>query len=219
MDQNVIYNIFLFIFIPLLLTLFFGDIKSKKIFGFLIIGISVCLLASELNSIILSLLGRDFFYYSTTISPIIEEVLKSIPLVFTIFVIYDEPDISDCLSLGLSVGIGFAIFENIVLYFQNGTTESVLWALARGLGAGLMHGICSGAMGFGGCFIKKFGKNHFYGLVGILTTIIIYHGFYNLLVQSEKFKIFGVLLPVITSIIFIPINRIYYKKSQQSDNA
>lgn len=215
MDQNVIYNIFLFIFIPLLLTLLFADKKSKKIFGFLLIGISLCLLASELNSVLLSLLGRDFFYYSTTISPIVEEILKAIPLLFTIFVIYDEPDIRDCLSLGLAIGIGFSIFENIVLYFQSGVTESMLWALARGVGAGLMHGICSGAMGFGICFVKKYGKSRLYGLVGILTSTVIYHGFYNLLVQSEQFKIFGILLPIITSVVFIPINSMYSKKEEK----
>ncbi len=210
MESNVIYNIFLFIVIPLLLTLGFADRKSKKIFGFLIIGITVCLLASELNNIIMNSINKEFLYYSTTVSPIVEELLKAIPLIFSIFFIMDEPTTKECMSIGLAIGVGFAIFENIVIYFQNGTEQALLWSFARGIGAGFMHGLCGGALGFGICFVKNIKKGYFFGLIGIISAIIIYHGLYNLLVQSVMLKYVGILLPITTVAFLIPINHAYH---------
>lgn len=219
MDENVIYNVFLFIVIPLMMTLAFADKKSKLIFGFLIIGISVCLLASETNSLIFRCINKDFFYYSTTISPMVEELLKAFPLIFTLFFIYDNPTPKTSTSIGLAIGVGFAVFENIILYFQNGADQSILWSLARGVGAGMMHGLCGGALGFGICFIRNYGKGYFFGLVGILSTIMIYHGVYNLLVQTDELRIYGILLPVVTAVFFTPLNIAYEKKkNSQTDS-
>lgn len=218
MGGNVIYNVFLFIVIPLLMTLFFADKKSKLIFGFLIIGISVCLLASETNSAIFSYINKDFFYYSTTISPMVEELLKSVPLIFTLFFIYDNPTPKTSVSIGLAIGVGFAIFENIILYFQNGADQTILWSLARGIGAGMMHGLCGGALGFGICFIKNYRKGYFFGIIGILSTIMIYHGVYNLLVQTEELKILGILLPVVTVAFLVPLNIAYERRKNLNEN-
>jgi len=214
MDETLIYNIFIFVIVPLLLTLFFGDKKTKIIFGFLVIGIAVCLLASEINNVLLGIIDKDFEYYSITISPMVEELLKAIPLIFTIFFIYDEPKFKYCISYGMAIGVGFAIFENIILYFQGGSNQTILWSLARGFGAGLMHGICGGALGFGIALIKGIKRGYFYGLFGIITSIIIYHGLFNLLVQSENdlVKYFGIALPVITVCFLLPIRHSFKNK-------
>lgn len=215
MDENMIYNVFVFIVTPLLLTIAFADKKSKPIFGFLIIGIAICLLASEVNALIFESVNTDYFYFSTTFSPMIEELLKAIPLLFTIFFIMDNPNVKRCISLGLAVGVGFAIFENIVVYIQSDMTQTILISFARGIGAGLMHGICGGILGFTICFVKNYGKGYFFGLIGVLTTVMIYHGIYNVLVQSDHI-IFGLLLPAVTAV-FIFLGSHFYNKKKNSE--
>lgn len=217
MDENMIYNVFVFIVTPLLLTIAFADKKSKPIFGFLIIGIAICLLASEVNALIYGSVNTDYFYFSTTFSPMVEELLKAIPLLFTIFFIMDKPDAKRCISLGLAVGVGFAIFENIIIFIQSGMSQSILISFARGIGAGLVHGICGGILGFAICFVKNYKRGYFFGIVGVLTTVMIYHGIYNVLVQSD-YIIWGLILPVLTAVLLLVCNQLYVKKIKQSES-
>jgi RsiW-degrading membrane proteinase PrsW (M82 family) len=101
----------------------------------------------------------------------------------------------------MATGIGFAILENAYYLIVNYETFSVLSALVRGFGTGLMHGMCTLLVGFGISFIRKRRKLFAVGTFALLSTAITYHSMFNMLVQS-KHPIFGALLPLVTYLPF-----------------
>ena len=66
----------------------------------------------------------------------------------------------------------------------------------------MMHGICTAAVGYGMSFVKKRKKLFYCGTFALLMMAIIYHGIFNMLVQSEDLKYFGFVLPLAT---YIPV--------------
>lgn len=80
------YILFISIVTPLLLTLLVLSGKSKLVVGYLIIGMFVSLFVSELNTLILNAVDKDIIYVSTTITPVTEEILKSLPILLYAFV-------------------------------------------------------------------------------------------------------------------------------------
>ncbi|MBO7519628.1 MAG: hypothetical protein J6T73_02520, partial [Clostridia bacterium] len=50
--------------------------------GYMLIGIFVSLFVSELNTILLGLFNNDILYVTTTITPISEEIVKALPVLF-----------------------------------------------------------------------------------------------------------------------------------------
>ena len=84
----------------------------------------------------------------------------------------------------------------------------ILWVLIRGLGSGLVHGICTVMVGYGLSYIRKSRKLSRTGTYALLTLAIIYHAIYNLLVQSPL-QYAGILLPLAT---YIPAILLLRKK-------
>ena len=115
----------------------------------------------------------------------------------------------------MSLGVGFALLENayFLLSYDN---FGMLIAIIRAFGAGLMHGMCTLLVGVGISFVKKKSKMFAVGTFGLLSTAIVYHGIYNILIQSE-FSIVGALLPIATYIPFL-IWRLRIKQETQTDN-
>ena len=101
----------------------------------------------------------------------------------------------------MAVGIGFAVLEN-AYYLLNDASFNMIDAVVRAFGAGLMHGMCTLLVGIGISFVKKKRKLFAVGTFGLLSTAIVYHGIYNILIQSE-FSIVGALLPIATYIPFL----------------
>ena len=150
----------------------------------------------------------DILRYSTAISPIIEELLKAIPIIcFAIF--YAEKD-DEILPLAFAIGIGFAILESVVIYCDNMDYATISWAIIRGFGASLMHSVCTAMIAIGINYVINKKGNLFKGIVGLFALAIIYHGIFNAFVQS-KFSFIALLLPLL---LFIPINIIEYKKKK-----
>lgn len=207
--DNLIYSIFFFIIIPMLLMIGFTEKKQKATVFFITVGITTCLVASELNTFILKATDTDYFYYTVTFSPMVEELLKTIPLIYTVFFFVEKPIKEKLVTWGFAIGVGFAIFENIIIFFQNGASESVLWGISRGIGASLVHGLCTGAVGMGLCFIKDFKKPYFFGIFSLVSFAAIYHGMYNSMVQSEELIKYGFALPITTYILLYVIYRKY----------
>ena len=64
-----------------------------------------------------------------------------------------------------------------------------------------LHGMCTLMVGVGISFVKKKSKLFAVGTFGLLSTAIVYHGIYNILIQSD-FSLVGALLPIATYIPF-----------------
>jgi len=197
--DNLTYISFIAITVSLALMLPLMEKKLRRLVVFMIAGIFSCLFVSELNNILLGAFHNDIFFVTTTITPITEEIVKMLPILFFAIMVSDER--STLIPISFAVGVGFALLENVVILTQNVENVTILWALVRGFGSGLVHGICTVMVGWGISYIKKRRKFFYCGTFALLSAAIIYHAIYNLLVQSQ-YQYVGILLPTIT---YIPI--------------
>lgn len=184
--------------LPMLLVL--PDKRSRLFLAYLIIGALICLMAGALNSFLLGLFGGDMLYVTTTITPISEEIMKALPVLY--LAIFFEDDRDTLMSASFALGVGFAILEDAVILAQNIETVSMAWAFARVIGAALMHGACTSMIGVGMSYIHKRKKLFFCGTFALLTAAILFHATFNVLVQSV-YHIAAFMLPLSLYIPFI----------------
>ena len=205
--DNLTYIDFIAITVSLALMLPLMERKLRRLVVFMIVGIFACLFVSELNSILLGAFKGDMFFVTTTITPVTEEIVKMLPILFFAVVVTD--DRSTLIPISFAVGVGFALLENVVILTQNVENVTILWALVRGFGSGLVHGICTVMVGWGISYIKKRRKFFYCGTFALLSAAIIYHAVYNLLVQSD-YQYFGILMPIVT---YMPV--IYFLRAKR----
>ena len=204
------YILFLCVVVPLGLMLPMLTGRAKLVMGHMIIGIIVCLFVSELNALILPLFDNDLEYTTTVITPITEEIIKAIPILFYAMVFSDKRETVTMLAFAL--GIGFGMFENMVILVQNIELVTLTWAIIRGFATALMHGICTLSVGFGISFIRKKRKLFYCGTFALLTFAAIYHGIFNMLQTSYKY--IGSFIPIVTYVPIFLLQRIQYQKKR-----
>ena len=197
--DNMIYILFISISIPLLLMALLMEKKTRLPISFMLIGIFVSVFASEVNGLFSKLLFMDMYSRTVIVTPISEEILKALPILYYAIVISDKRE--RLFTASMALGIGFALLEN-AYFLLNSDNFTILIAVIRAFGAGLMHGMCTLLVGVGISFVKKKRKLFAVGTFGLLSTAIVYHGIYNILIQSE-FSIAGALLPIVTYIPFL----------------
>lgn len=197
--DNITYILYICFLIPMLLSLFIMQKKSRLVVAFILTGTTVCLIAGEINNRIYLAVGKDMLYFTTTVSPVTEELLKALPiLLFALFISDNRQKLAQS---AFAVGLGFAIMENMIMITQNLYSVDIKWAIMRGFGASLMHSICTVAVGIGISFVRKRKKLFYCGTLSLLMLAVTYHSIYNTLVMSPQ-KYFGVLLPICT---YIPL--------------
>lgn len=187
--------------------------RSRLLVGYMMIGVFASLFVSELNTLILNLYNGNIVYVTTTITPISEEIVKGLPVLFYAIVFSNSRD--RVMPIAFATGIGFGMFENIVILVQNIENVTISWAIIRGFSTALMHAICTVAIGFGICFIRKRRKLFYCGTFALLTMACIYHGIFNMLVQSN-YRYLGFVLPAVTYIPLLYQQYKYYGKRTQT---
>ncbi len=208
--ENLIYILYICMFVPLLLSLPLIHKTSRRIMVFLLIGISAALFISEINGLMLRLLGYNTPYVTTTVTPVTEEIIKAIPVLIYAFVVSDDQ--KKLIASSFAVGIGFALFENTYILVTSVDAVSIEWAIIRGF-----SGICTATVGYGMSFVKKHKKLFYCGTFALLMISIIYHGIFNMLVQSDSWlKYLGFVLPLTTYIpvVYGLINSVRNKKKE-----
>ena len=206
---ELILILFVCFFIPMVMSLFLIKGESKITLLFMMIGTFVCLFASYINGFAESIsddLTRMQLTYIVT--PVVEEVLKAIPVV--IFVFMFKPAKEHLLNCAMILGIGFSILENAYILASNIEYVTITWAIVRGIGAGLMHGVSTLMVGYGLSYVRVRRKLALTGTYGLLILATMYHACFNLLIQSD-YRFYGILMPIMT---FIPILLILYRKKQ-----
>ena len=196
---NIIYILFVSIFVPILLMTLLVEKKSRLPIMFMLFGIFVSVFASEVNGLFARTLSMDVYSITVVVTPITEELLKALPILYYAIVVSDKKE--TLFTASMAMGIGFAILEN-AFYLLNDSNFSMLHAVIRAFGTGLMHGMCTLLVGVGISFVKKKRKLFAVGTFGLLSTAIVYHGIYNILIQSE-YNVVGALLPIATYIPFV----------------
>ena len=197
--DNLIYILFVAIFVPILLMTCLVEKKARHPLIFVLIGIFVSVFASEVNGVMVDLLPLSTFEVTIIVTPISEEILKALPILF--FATLLSPKKEAVFTAAMAIGIGFAVLEN-AFYMLNDASFNMIDAIVRAFGAGLMHGMCTLLVGVGILFVKKKRKLFVVGTFAMLSTAITYHGIYNMLVQSD-YQIIGYLLPIATYIPFM----------------
>ena len=197
--DNLIYILFVAIFVPILLMTCLVEKKARHPLVFVLIGIFVSVFAAEVNGVMVDLLPLSTFEVTIIVTPISEEILKAIPILFFASIL--SPKKESVFTAAMAIGIGFAVLEN-AFYMLNDTSFNMIDAMVRAFGAGLMHGMCTLLVGVGILFVKKKRKLFVVGTFAMLSTAITYHGIYNMLVQSD-YQIIGYLLPIATYIPFM----------------
>ena len=180
---------------PRSMMLFVFRGRARRILGFLLAGVFMCLFAGEVNGLIRNCTSLQDRFLTVNITPITEETLKALPVVFFAFLM--KPDRQTLLECSLAVGVGFATMENVCLLSDNTAAFSAGLLVARGFGAGMMHGVSTFAVGYSMTVASSDRKLSWTGTVAALSAAIIYHSVYNIMVQSA-YPILGVLLPAAT---------------------
>ena len=197
--DNIIYILFVSISIPIMLMALLVEKKSRLPITFILIGIFISVFASEVNGLLAGMISMDMYSITVIVTPVTEELLKMLPILYYAVVISDKKEI--LFTASMATGIGFAILEN-AFYLLNYPDFTMLSAIIRAFGAGLMHGMCTLLVGVGISFVKKKSKLFAVGTFGLLSTAIVYHGIYNILIQSE-YSMVGAFLPIATYIPFL----------------
>ena len=189
------------------MLMFLLDNRSRLVVGFVMIGMFFCLFASEVNGMIVNTGIFDMTYITTNLTPAVEELMKAFPILFFAAIVSD--DRKTLLSISMAVGIGFAILENAYIMVKSIETVTISWAVVRGIGAGLMHGLCTMGVGLGASFVRKKRMLFVPGTFALLIMAEIYHGCYNLLVQS-RYRYAGILLPGVTYAVILLVMRMNF---------
>ncbi len=196
-----INNVFVCIAAPLLAASFCLGKKYFHPVFFMLTGMGVCLLSAYINTFIAALYQTTAFHAATEISPVIEEVMKLLPLLFYLLIFEPEPEhIKPSI---LSIAAGFATFENICYLVQNGTTNFG-FLLIRGFGTGAMHILCGAVIGYGLIYVWRRTWLKLAGTFGLLGVCIVFHGIYNLLIAyGGRIQYIAYLLPMVIIILSV----------------
>lgn len=206
--DHLIYILAICISAPILLMMIVADKKSRWLLGFMVVGICISVLSAEVNTILKDALNNkmDYFHITTSVTPLSEEILKALPLLFVAVFITDKRQ--KLFTGALAIGVGFAVMENTFILLQNIENVSLLWAMIRGFASGLMHFLCTLMVGVGISMIRKRRKLFFAGTFALLTSATLYHSLFNMLVQST-YMYLGAILPIAT---YIPLAILSYRK-------
>lgn len=197
--DNIIYILLVSVSIPILLMTFIVDKRSRFAVLFMAVGIFISAFASELNGLLLNRLPMDIYEITVVVTPLTEEILKAIPVLYYAIVISDKNE--KLFTAAMAIGVGFAVLEN-AYYMLNYPNFNMMNAIVRAFGSGLMHAMCTLLVGVGISFVRKKRKLFVAGTFGLLATAIVYHGIYNILIQSE-YDMIGAILPIVTYIPFL----------------
>ena len=197
--EDLIYTLFVAISVPIFLMTVLVEKKARFPLIFMLLGIFVSVFASEVNGLLAQVLPMSMYDITVVVTPISEEVLKAIPILYYAMVISDKRE--KLFTASMALGIGFAVLEN-AYYLLNYSDFNMFSAVIRAFGSGLMHGMCTLLVGVGISFFRRKNKLFAVGTFGLLSTVIVYHGVYNILIQS-KYSTVGALLPIATYIPFL----------------
>lgn len=193
--EDLMLSLFICLFIPLAMSLAVLVGKSRELFVFFLSGIFVCLFAGQINGLMLSITNLDSYTLTTSVTPIVEEMAKMIPVLILAFVI--DTDRQTLLECALMVGLGFATMENVYILMSNADAVSITWAFSRGLGSAMLHATTALVVAYGISFCKVRKKTFVTGTYAMLLGAMVIHGIYNMLVQSSKYMHLGLLLPTV----------------------
>lgn len=194
----MVYIIYLCFAVPLVLMLPLLQNQSRWLIGYMLLGATIAVSASEINSVLQVSLNLSSLQVSLQTAPVTEEIMKAVPILM--YAVLKSDERKKLLPLSMAVGIGFAILENTYILISNIQSISIVWALIRGFSTSLTHGMCTFLVGCGILFVKKQKKLFYTGTFGLMAVAITFHATFNLLINS-KWDVWGMVLPIIVYLV------------------
>ena len=130
--QSMIYaeNILLCIAVPLIISLLFVRGEVRRFVAAFLLGMGMCLIAAYISGFLNLVSGMGENETSIFLSPVVEELMKLMPLLF--FMVIFRLEGRSLIMLAVAIGAGFATFENCC-YILSAGAESLNYVLIRGL--------------------------------------------------------------------------------------
>ena len=204
--MNYIENTYICLAAPLLLATFFLRREGRRSLIFVLSGMTACLLSAYVSSFFAGVTGIDLAAASHEIAPVVEEVMKSLPLLF--FLLVFEPDKKVAVAGSLLIAVGFATFENVCFLTSYGTAQ-LLRLVIRCFGTGAMHVVCGMIMALGLFYLWDQVKLRVVGAFAFLCFTITFHAVFNIFVnQSGAIFWIGTAIPL--TLIFVYL--IFFRK-------
>ena len=187
---------------PLILMMFFMKPEGRILMFFLLMGFVACALSDIINVMLI----ENIEHYSdktftTYYAPIVEEIVKMVPIL--IYTIIKKNEIKDRVSIGMSIGVGFGVLENVFYMITNAAKiSSIQWIFGRGFATGLMHAICTSIVAYMLGMAYKHRKIYITGTLAAFAMAVTYHSIYNIMIKTDYSNII-LLMPIVTyAIIF-----------------
>ncbi|MBO4326771.1 MAG: PrsW family intramembrane metalloprotease [Clostridia bacterium] len=180
--MNYIENTYICLAAPLLLTILCLRREGRRSLIFVLAGMTACLLSAYVSTYLTGIMGIDLAAASYEISPVVEEVMKSLPILF--FLLVFEPDKKVAIGCSLMIAVGFATFENVCFLTSYGTSE-LLNLVIRGFGTGAMHVVCGMIIALGLFFLWDQVWLRVVGVFALLCFVITFHAIFNIFVNQS----------------------------------
>ena len=125
--MTVIENVFICITAPIFFAIICSRERARKMMLFLVAGMSMCLLSSYISAFLAVAEGADMTLAQVEISPLVEEIMKFLPMMFYLLVL--EPKRDEIAPYALMIGVGFATFENVCYLMRNESVTALFYSL------------------------------------------------------------------------------------------
>ncbi|SDB52995.1 PrsW family glutamic-type intramembrane protease [Butyrivibrio sp. INlla16] len=194
-------NILICIAVPLVITAFFVKGSARKIVASFVIGMLLCLVSAYIGGFLEMSLAMDAEETSIFISPITEEIIKFMPVLFAML-LFDSED-EELRLIAVGTGAGFSTFENCC-HIISGGSGSLVYVLIRGFAAGVMHVVSIYALSLALVALRRYKAATFPVVVGALSISVSFHALYNLLVSEPGISSYiGYILPLGAAIVLL----------------
>ena len=191
-------NILLCIAVPLIISLLFIQGEVRRYVSAFLLGMGVCLIAAYISGFLSLATGMRENDTAIFLSPVVEELMKLMPLLF--FLVLFSPEDRTLTMLAVAIGAGFATFENCCYILTSGA-ESLTYILIRGLAVGVMHIVSIFALSIWLIVAKRLQVFSFPAVLGSLSLAMTFHALYNLLVSEPGVSsLIGYLLPLLAAV-------------------
>ena len=197
--MTYIENVFICMASPLLIAALCMGRRQAKFFLCCLAGMGACLLSAYINTFFAALYAADTLAATAEIAPVVEEVMKLLPLLFYLLVF--EPEPVPIKNASIIVALSFATFENICYLLEHGT-GNLFYLLVRGFSTGAMHITCAFIIGYGLRVFRRPAALKASGIFALLCVAITFHAMFNMIMKTEGLiKQFGYAVPIVSCLI------------------
>lgn len=200
-------NVLICIAVPLVIASFFVGGGAKRFVTAFVSGMTVCLLSAYIGGYFAQVSGMGAQDTAIFLSPVLEEIMKLMPVLFYLFV--SEPRDRNLMMVAVGIGAGFATFENCCQLLSGGA-GSLTYVMIRGFAAGVMHVASLFALSMALVFLRRYQAFTLAVVIGALSLSASVHALYNLLVSVPGVPSFlGYALPLCCCLaLYLPYRRV-----------